>query len=92
MKRVFQGVLASMLALAASTALAQDKPPLKLGKRSVPTILTTKSAGAAQARLCPPYGFAILRRPPHHSARFQLTQVASARLSPMAEPNCSTAT
>jgi hypothetical protein len=59
MKRVFQGVLASMLALAASTALAQDKPPLKLGKRSVPTILTTKSAGAAQARLCPPYGFEI---------------------------------
>src|ERR1700727_3507195 len=31
MKRVFSGVLASMLALAASTALAQDKPPLKLG-------------------------------------------------------------
>src|SRR3984885_12304848 len=31
MKRVFSGVLAPMLALAASTALAQDKPPLKLG-------------------------------------------------------------
>jgi len=57
MKRVFSGVLASMLALAASTALAQDKPPLKLGKRSVPTILTTKSVGTAQARLCLPYGF-----------------------------------
>src|ERR1700761_2517963 len=31
MKRVFQGVLASVLALAATTAMAQDKPPLKLG-------------------------------------------------------------
>src|SRR6201986_5427942 len=31
MKRVFQGVLASMLALAATAAMAQDKPPLKLG-------------------------------------------------------------
>src|ERR1700749_2250087 len=31
MKRVFQGVLASMLALAATAAMAQDKSPLKLG-------------------------------------------------------------
>jgi len=31
MKRVFSGVLASMLALAATAATAQDKPPLKLG-------------------------------------------------------------
>src|SRR5665213_3604060 len=31
MKRVFSGVLASMLALAATAAMAQDKPPLKLG-------------------------------------------------------------
>ena len=31
MNRVFSGVLASLLALAASTAMAQDKPPLKLG-------------------------------------------------------------
>src|ERR1700759_29802 len=31
MKRVFSGVLASMLALAAGTAMAQDRPPLKLG-------------------------------------------------------------
>ncbi len=31
MKRVFSGVLASLLALSASTALAQTKPPLKLG-------------------------------------------------------------
>src|ERR1700689_2141515 len=31
MKRVFSGVLASMLALSASAALAQSKPPLKLG-------------------------------------------------------------
>ena len=31
MKRVFSGVLASVLVLSASTALAQTKPPLKLG-------------------------------------------------------------
>jgi branched-chain amino acid transport system substrate-binding protein len=31
MKRVFSGVLASLLALAATSAMAQDKPPLKLG-------------------------------------------------------------
>jgi branched-chain amino acid transport system substrate-binding protein len=31
MKRVFSGVLASMLALTASAAMAQGKPPLKLG-------------------------------------------------------------
>src|ERR1700744_1239993 len=31
MKRVFSGVLASLLALTATTAMAQDKPPLKLG-------------------------------------------------------------
>jgi branched-chain amino acid transport system substrate-binding protein len=31
MKRVFSGVLASMLALSATAALAQTKPPLKLG-------------------------------------------------------------
>jgi branched-chain amino acid transport system substrate-binding protein len=31
MKRVFTGVLASLLALTATTAMAQDKPPLKLG-------------------------------------------------------------
>jgi branched-chain amino acid transport system substrate-binding protein len=31
MKRVFSGVLASMLALSATAALAQAKPPLKLG-------------------------------------------------------------
>ena len=31
MKRVFSGVLAAVLALAATTAMAQDKPPLKLG-------------------------------------------------------------
>ena len=31
MKRIFAGVVASALALAATSALAQDKPPLKLG-------------------------------------------------------------
>ena len=31
MKRIFSGVLASVLALSASAALAQSKPPLKLG-------------------------------------------------------------
>src|SRR6202030_1351642 len=31
------------------------------------------------------------RRPFHHSVKFQLTQVASARLRPIAEPNCRTA-
>src|SRR5271154_244517 len=31
MKRVFSGVLASVLALTASAAMAQSKPPLKLG-------------------------------------------------------------
>ena len=35
---------------------------------------------------------ATFLRPPHHSARFQPTQVISARLRPIAEPNCSTAT
>lgn len=31
MKRVLSGVLASVLALAATAAMAQSKPPLKLG-------------------------------------------------------------
>src|ERR1700682_6611106 len=31
MKRILSGVLASVLAMAASAALAQGKPPLKLG-------------------------------------------------------------
>src|SRR5450432_4498707 len=31
MKRIFAGIVAALLALAATSAFAQDKPPLKLG-------------------------------------------------------------
>src|SRR5256885_16049552 len=48
--------------------------------------------GTAQARLCPPYAFCTRRRLHHHSPRFQLTQIASARLRPTTDPSCDAAT